>query len=81
MNFCEQWSEMHDNEDEGPIEKIIVEGINSGEPLEVSPAYWEAKHRRLDERLRGQVTREHSTPANTGVRRPRFSTPNLKKSV
>ncbi|MGD1092964.1 MAG: type II toxin-antitoxin system ParD family antitoxin [Bryobacteraceae bacterium] len=31
---------------------LALEGLNSGEPLEVGPSYWEEKHRRLDERLK-----------------------------
>jgi hypothetical protein len=30
---------------------LALEGLNSGEPVEVGPGYWEDKHRRLDERL------------------------------
>ncbi len=34
------------------LESLAVEGLNSGEPLEVGPGYWEEKHRRLDEGLK-----------------------------
>jgi len=33
---------------------LALEGIESGEPLEVTSDYWQAKHRRLDERLKSQ---------------------------
>ena len=29
------------------IETLLLEGMNSGEPVEVGPEYWEEKHRRL----------------------------------
>lgn len=41
-----------DQEAEEEIEALAVEGLNSGEPIEVGPGYWEEKHRRLDERLK-----------------------------
>ncbi|MFZ0481340.1 MAG: hypothetical protein WAL71_19525 [Terriglobales bacterium] len=34
------------------LQALAIEGLNSGEPIEIGPEYWEAKHRRLDERLR-----------------------------
>ena len=37
---------------EEELESLAVEGLNSGEPLEVGPGYWEEKHRRLDEGLK-----------------------------
>ena len=30
-----------------------LEGLDSGDPMEVGPGYWEAKHQKLDARLRG----------------------------
>lgn len=33
------------------LESLALEGLNSGEAIEVGPGYWEEKHRRLDERL------------------------------
>jgi hypothetical protein len=33
------------------IERLATEGLNSGNPIEVAPSYWEEKHRRLDERI------------------------------
>lgn len=39
------------------LESLALEGLNSGEPIEVGPGYWEEKHRRLDERLKKTGTR------------------------
>jgi hypothetical protein len=38
--------------DQQAEEALALEGINSGQPLEILPGYWEEKHRRLDERLK-----------------------------
>jgi len=40
-----------DQEAEDELEALALEGLNSGEPIEVEPGYWEQKHRQLDERL------------------------------
>ena len=37
------------------FEMLALEGLNSGEPIEVGAAYWDAKHQLLDQRL-------HNTP-------------------
>jgi antitoxin ParD1/3/4 len=42
---------------EDELEALALEGLNSGEPIEVSLGYWEEKHRRLDERLKTTGTR------------------------
>jgi len=42
---------------EEELEALAVEGLNSGEPIEVGPDYWIEKHRRLDERLGRTGTR------------------------
>ena len=42
---------------EDELEALALEGLNSGEPLEVGPTYWENKHRVLDERLKKTGTR------------------------
>ena len=42
---------------EEELEILALEGLNSGEPIEVGPGYWEEKHRRLDERLKRTGTR------------------------
>jgi hypothetical protein len=34
------------------LETLALEGRHSGRSIEVGPAYWEEKHRLLDERLR-----------------------------
>lgn len=36
---------------EDEIEALALEGLNSGEPMEIGLGYWENKHRRLNERL------------------------------
>ncbi len=33
------------------IDSLLLEGLNSGAPIEVTPEYWEAKKRKLAERL------------------------------
>jgi hypothetical protein len=38
---------------EEELESLALQGLNSGDPIEVGPGYWEDKHRRLDERLNG----------------------------
>jgi len=38
-------------------ETLAVEGLKSGDPIEVGSGYWEEKHRRLDERLQKTGTR------------------------
>ena len=37
---------------EDELEALALEGLNSGEPIQVGPSYWENKHRQLDERLK-----------------------------
>ena len=41
-----------DQQAEDELETLALEGLDSGEPIEVGPGYWEEKHRRLDERLK-----------------------------
>ena len=38
---------------EEELTALALEGLDSGEPIQIGPGYWEAKHRMLDERLRG----------------------------
>jgi hypothetical protein len=38
---------------EEELTALALEGLDSGDPIEVGPGYWEAKHRKLDARLRG----------------------------
>ena len=33
------------------IDALLLEGLDSGQPISVSPEYWEEKKRRLTERL------------------------------
>jgi antitoxin ParD1/3/4 len=33
------------------IDALLIEGLDSGEPIAITPEYWEAKRRRLAERL------------------------------
>ena len=37
---------------EEELEALALEGLNSGDPIEVGAGYWEEKHRRLEERLK-----------------------------
>lgn len=39
------------------LKSLAIEGLNSGPPIEAAPGYWEAKHRRLDERLQSTSRR------------------------
>ena len=39
------------------LERLAMEGLDSGDPVVIGPAYWEEKHRRLDERLQSASTR------------------------
>jgi len=38
------------------IDALLLEGLNSGAPIEATPEYWEAKKRKLAERLSGGGT-------------------------
>lgn len=44
-----------DQSAEEELESLALKGLNSGEPIEAGPGYWEEKHRRLDERLKNTV--------------------------
>jgi antitoxin ParD1/3/4 len=37
------------------IDALLLEGLDSGQPISVSPEYWEEKKRRLTERLNKAV--------------------------
>ena len=41
-----------DRHPDSDLEALALEGLNSGDPIEAGPGYWQEKHRRLDERLR-----------------------------
>ena len=45
-----------DQRAEDELEALALEGIDSGDPIEVGSSYWEAKHRQLDERLKESDT-------------------------
>ncbi len=34
------------------LERLALEGLNSGRPIEITSEYWAEQHRRLDERLK-----------------------------
>jgi hypothetical protein len=38
---------------EDKLTALAIEGLDSGDPVQGGPGYWEAKHRKLDEHLRG----------------------------
>ncbi len=46
-----------DQHAEDELIALALEGLDSGDPIEVGPAYWEEKHRRLDEQLRNDHSR------------------------
>ena len=37
---------------EEELQGLALDGLNSGDPIEVGPGYWEEKHRLLDSRLK-----------------------------
>jgi hypothetical protein len=41
-----------DQSAEEELESLALEGLDSGDPIQVGPGYWEEKHRRLEERLK-----------------------------
>lgn len=46
-----------DQEAAEELEKLVMEGLASGEPVQDGPGYWEEKHRRLDQRLKNKNSR------------------------
>jgi hypothetical protein len=40
-----------DQDAENELEALALEGLNSGDPIEIGPEYWARKHRQLDARL------------------------------
>lgn len=42
---------------EEELETLALEGLNSGDPIQVGIGYWEEKHRKLDERFKMTGTR------------------------
>jgi hypothetical protein len=53
--YLEQHVVRADQDAEGELEALALEGLNSGSPIVAGPGYWEEKHRRLDERLKTNV--------------------------
>jgi len=45
-----------DQEADDELEALALEGLDSSDPIEPGPGYWEEKHRRLDERLKNTAT-------------------------
>ena len=41
-----------DEQAEEELERLALEGLNSGEPIAMAPGYWEGQHRRLDQQLK-----------------------------
>jgi hypothetical protein len=41
-----------DQSAEDELESLALEGLNSGDAIQIGPGYWEEKHRLLDERLK-----------------------------
>jgi hypothetical protein len=41
-----------DQQPEDELELLAMEGINSGEPFQPTPGFWEEKHRQLVEKLK-----------------------------
>jgi antitoxin ParD1/3/4 len=42
---------------EAKLEALLLEGLNSGEPIEITPEYWEKKRAQLIERHRKKTGR------------------------
>jgi len=42
---------------EQELQELALDGLNSGESIEIGPGYWEDKHRALDARLKMTGTR------------------------
>jgi predicted kinase len=34
------------------LERLALEGLDSGDPMEIDSGYWQEKHRRLDDQLK-----------------------------
>jgi antitoxin ParD1/3/4 len=41
-----------DESAEEELESLVLEGLDSGDPIETGLGYWEEKHRRIDARLK-----------------------------
>ena len=54
------------------LESLLLEGLDSGAPIEITPEFWEKKREELMARLREkQKTREEARHAARGRRGPR----------
>jgi len=53
---------------EDELETLALDGLDSGESIPIDSAYWEDKHRRLDERLKKTGTRR--MPSASFARKP-----------
>jgi hypothetical protein len=42
---------------EAELESLALQGLNSGDPIQAGPGYWEEKHRQLNDRLAKTSTR------------------------
>ena len=41
--------------DQQKLEALLLEGLNSGDPINITPEYWENKRRQLIERHEGKT--------------------------
>ena len=41
---------------EDELTALALEGLDSGDPMEIGPGYWKAKHQELDARLRRSIS-------------------------
>ena len=41
-----------EQESANELETLALQGLNSGEPIQIEPGYWEEKHRRLEQRVK-----------------------------
>lgn len=39
-------------DEQSKLETLLLEGLDSGEPVEITPDYWEEKKRQLKDRMR-----------------------------
>jgi len=54
--YLERLVRAHERAEE-ELTTLALEGLNSGTPLEITPDYWQEKHRRLDEALKKTALR------------------------
>jgi hypothetical protein len=51
-----RWTARDEQTAQNELETLALEGLNSGDSVEAGIGYWEEKHRRFDERLKGSET-------------------------